>query len=116
MRVWQALHELARSEAARGNHDIGATIEDARSVERALVHRQVERWIGARVAEVDVTRVCALAEGLRFQLVAPAAPIDASAVAALLRAELDELRKGCEPALSAGNLAADTPALELPYL
>ena len=89
VRVWLALHELAWSEANRGNDDLGDAIAYARSNEREMTHRRLERWAGGRLPETAVDRISALTSGLRLDLVAPGSTLDASIATEMLRRELD---------------------------
>ena len=92
VRVWLALHELAWSEANRGNDDLGDAIAYARSNEREMTHRRLEQWAGGRLPETALDRISALTSGLRLDLVAPGPPrVDASTASEMLRRELDRV-------------------------
>lgn len=92
VRVWQGLRELARVEAARGNEDVAAAIDLARCQERTATHRQLERWLGARIAEIEAARVCCLVDGLRLELASGSSSLSLDDARAILRADLDGLR------------------------
>lgn len=92
VRVWLSLGELARAEAAGGNQDLSGAIERVRTGERMATRRQLERWLGVRVPELEALRLCCLVDGLRAELAGPAPAIEPTDARDLLRAELDGLR------------------------
>lgn len=55
-------------------------------------HRQMERWAGRAIPDLAISRLCAVVDGLRSELVAASPLMSFDQAEEILRGELDTLR------------------------
>lgn len=92
VRVWLALRELARSEHAAGNPDVALAVAQIGALDRAEIGDKVRCRGGGRVASGAVVGICALADGLRIELVASEPAIQLATAEDLLRTHIAVVR------------------------
>ncbi len=97
VRVWLSLEELARSEHAAGDPVLATMTAQVRAEERAEVRHMVRSADGEPISATAATAICALAAGLRAELIAPDPALDAAPAALLLRATIAAAREGTMP-------------------
>ena len=92
LRVWAALTELARGEAAAGNPEPARLIAGYRAEERAMIDWSLMRILDRRPGPEELAVTAAIVAGLREELVAPSPALTADAASAALRGHVDRLR------------------------
>lgn len=97
VRGWLALREMARSEFDAGNPDLAAAVARVcardRDEVRAMVRSSDDRPIDAEVAAA----ICAFADGLRTELVAPEPSLDVATAQRMLREYVALARRAGAP-------------------
>lgn len=71
VRVWTALHELARGEAHVGNPHPSDAIARIRADEADIISAALRAWTGAVPNRTQLFTLTALADGMRHELAAP---------------------------------------------
>lgn len=107
VRVWAALAELARGEAAAGRPDPSAVVVDTRVRERVDLRERMTSWIGAAPSEEDLIELAALTDGLRASLAAAVPDVTLDVANRLLVRRLAAMRRSAFSGGRTGTLPSD---------
>lgn len=91
VRVWAALHELARGEAHVGNPHLSDALAHIRAEEADLTSDALRRWTGVAPNTTQLYTLLSLADGMRRELALPSPRLSPAGATAVMTRAVAEL-------------------------